>query len=585
MWFPMRSSILISGEHHSRNLIYELARRDQYDFVLFFDHDLREELQRSPIPYDRFEHYLDKDTSLHKAQPRIEALKAALARWAMDPKTAEHFSLGGQSFWPAIANEFANLSLNEMLQTLVMYDGFRRLLQSRPLAAVVVNHDALLSTKALVLAARHHGIPSLHVPHGVGNDCREAVRPKQETHQPFRTDWVAACGQHTKQLVSWYGYPEDRIVLTGRPAWDYAHKGWPDPQVSRQQLQLDPERPVILYCSTWMTNMRFESAFSVVELNYRAFLEAMRGTAQGRYQIVIKPHPGEFTPREVAQRGGDTAQWYARLASEYGVPVSVLPPIHPRVAIAAADLVLCLESNVGIEALMNEKPVISLDLAPLCPAYLYDGVAAVIQVDDPAKLLPTIEYALGPWRSSPEFLRACREAVAYFNGPSDGLATQRVVDLIDRIALDQPSLWEQSERFGSLRQPADATIEGRRAFNFLAFPDWRRSDWQDLIRDYVASFQNDDEVALVLWSIWGEELASRVVAFLEAGGFDLEQIPDIILMERALPRSLRRAALEQCQAFIPLGDGFLAVEARQAGLKVIAAPSREALKQARSGNA
>lgn len=124
-------------------------------------------------------------------------------------------------------------------------------------------------------------------------------------------------------------------------------------------------------------------------------------------------------------------------------------------------------------------------------------------------------------------------------------------------------------------------IEGTRGYNFLAVFDWTlRKGWDVMLRAYVETFTPDEDVALIIktHSSMGyttQDMGGMIATFLtETLGYDLNQIPDIVLQDTTIPDhampSLYRAA--DCYVAPTRGEGWgrPIMEAMAMGLPVIA---------------
>lgn len=125
-------------------------------------------------------------------------------------------------------------------------------------------------------------------------------------------------------------------------------------------------------------------------------------------------------------------------------------------------------------------------------------------------------------------------------------------------------------------------IEGLRGRNFLLRPDWRDDRWIEALRAYLAAFEPADDVALVIRAEPGEPrtpgepgepgapaAAERVLAAIARLGRDPDEIPDVVIVDRALSPDRAGGLYTACQAFIDLGNALHAREAAACGLEVL----------------
>lgn len=124
-------------------------------------------------------------------------------------------------------------------------------------------------------------------------------------------------------------------------------------------------------------------------------------------------------------------------------------------------------------------------------------------------------------------------------------------------------------------------VEGARGFNFLSLFDWSlRKGWDLLLAAYVAEFDADEDVALIIkthssLNLSIQEIAREIEAYLSHSlGCSLSSIPEIILQDANLPqqRLPNLYAAADCFVLPTRGEGWgrPCMEAMAMGLPVIA---------------
>lgn len=108
-------------------------------------------------------------------------------------------------------------------------------------------------------------------------------------------------------------------------------------------------------------------------------------------------------------------------------------------------------------------------------------------------------------------------------------------------------------------------IEGLRETNYLYAPatTWEQANWQQVLETYVQLFRPEDPVALILHPhIMDpltddrlESVAFTLQAHLMGKGYDLERLPDIILLDKTTAESQGLPVIAgHCKAMISAGD-------------------------------
>ncbi|MDQ7991052.1 MAG: hypothetical protein REI45_00055 [Propionicimonas sp.] len=281
--------------------------------------------------------------------------------------------------------------------------------------------------------AASHKIPSLHLAHSI------ALADPYTVHARLGADKLAVYGARGAEGYLDLGVAPDRIVVTGNPAWDgYAALAGRRPQLRAeldQEYGLDPTLPLVVFGTTWMGHMTgLEPPGDTNAASLRAFLAACEelGRSGVRVNAVIKDRPantsrGEATLTELLAEGEPKLQRYVRCTA------------HTREFAVAADVMVGVDSNYLVEAMLVGTPVVNLvaeGLAILGPTF--DEESGVVEAE-PAELAGSIRRLL----EDPGF-RAARLAqaaarIGYYNrGGLDGQSARRVGEVMAAMAVPPP---------------------------------------------------------------------------------------------------------------------------------------------------
>lgn len=104
-------------------------------------------------------------------------------------------------------------------------------------------------------------------------------------------------------------------------------------------------------------------------------------------------------------------------------------------------------------------------------------------------------------------------------------------------------------------------IEGKHGFTFLSTFQWtRRKGWDVLLKAYLRAFTSKDDVCLVIRSYYGksESVGPRLAKYLEDLGYNPGEIPDIIVLDRALSTEEMPALYAAADAYVlpTRGEGW-----------------------------
>ena len=271
------------------------------------------------------------------------------------------------------------------------------------------------------------------------------------------SDFIAAYGTRARDLLVEMGTEPQRIFCTGAPAWDtlFQTRGRLDTRECRSSLGLDPDRPVVVFLTSYNDG---SSAGYPNELERRlkiheAVANAVR-SIEPCPQLVIRPHPNELWHHPLsAEEQNDALDSFAEWARELGhrdVRVILDRKIE---TIGAADLVLVeTESAASIETIILERPVIVIPH--------FEGRFVFSEQDGILFARPTdLPRLVARLLASPEDRDAVRDsqrgALQVLHEGDDGAATQRVVQLICKLAARRPRTARfLLERHGTSRGPS-----------------------------------------------------------------------------------------------------------------------------------
>lgn len=287
------------------------------------------------------------------------------------------------------------------------------------LDAVLVWTDAGILQRAMVLAAKHLGIPTFEITHGALNTYRQG-HFECESH----VDYVLAPGQEEKDFRAFYNAKCD-VLITGKPSFDWMFSGsmLAARSAVRGKLDIPDRRPIILYgmtwrhpFSTWERDLdRGESTVMEAHMNMQPVCKPF---------TIIKPHYVQASDKGVRE----IAAWCeANGITDYAVTGMDIQALLP-----AVDMVVSHKSSLLVEAVLMDKPAVGFDFRARNDFDFYRGLG-IEWVSEPRDLMNAMTRCLLD-RDTRDRLAVERErGKVYFNHICDGRATGRVVDAIEQV--------------------------------------------------------------------------------------------------------------------------------------------------------
>ncbi len=270
--------------------------------------------------------------------------------------------------------------------------------------------DVQPETRLAVSVARGMGIPSVTMQHGVlpGN-------PEDLEYVPAWSDYVAVWGEQGLRWFEEAGIEPSRLVVTGCPRFDsYAN-------LRRVPRTPGAEEEVVV---TLLLN---PSAPSVRSAMLAEYLEALRETP---WRLRIRLHPAESESQ--FQR-----LWQDLAPSEVRGRTTISQSEPLQQVLRASDAVVTYDSTAGLEAMLLGKPVViyGSHLFPTASPYPnWDGNPLPTT---PAALREALHHLLVDPAGREEVIEAQDRYVQRENHGLDGKATQRITNLVLRVARER----------------------------------------------------------------------------------------------------------------------------------------------------
>jgi glycosyltransferase involved in cell wall biosynthesis len=287
--------------------------------------------------------------------------------------------------------------------------------------AVVITTDRRMVDRALALAARRRGIPTLLYWGG-------AVLGRDRANLFDVADRVLVLGDHVRNLLVKQGIPSARLMVLGDPRSDEVRRT--APKILRAEVfakfNLDPRRPLVVMVSKYVSLL-----FSHGEKQafYRTVRDATR--ALGGVNVVIKPHPNH-EELDVLRTDLESLGWSDVTLANGNDDIQRL--------FGAADVALMVTSMAGIEAMALGCPVVAVQApgkdfeGPGMPPYVSAGAVERVDAGDVEGLRRTLRRLLDDPAARAKLSERGRAFAASYVHPVDGALGERLEALVTELA-------------------------------------------------------------------------------------------------------------------------------------------------------
>lgn len=345
---------------------------------------------------------------------------------------ARHFGGPDDPLWRRLHEPLAARLHNVHVTAEAAREMLERLAASHGLAAALLGFDTVPVARAVVATARRLGVPTIHLPHGILGRPRLAL-PWQGAR--MFADLVCAQGEFSRAGYLKGGADPARVRVTGCPRWDeYAGLTPAHRHAMREAiaapLRLDPRRPIVVFGPSWVERQtanaaRFRSLGLFV---YRQVLAAVRRHADAGVQLVVKLHPGELT--RPGMEPNALVDGYLAVARRAGLAQVTVTSEYKRELLAVADAVVVVNSNLGIEALLCERPVINVPLDPADADALFTAGEGIVALTSPEGTAEALDRVLADEALRQRLAAHALGAVRPLVDRPDGRASERVAAVV-----------------------------------------------------------------------------------------------------------------------------------------------------------
>jgi len=332
------------------------------------------------------------------------------------PALAGAFSHAGVRFDDLSRQDLAATLLLQLPWAVRSYEEMRAVLERLRPDAVCLYAESSGWGRAAVAAARHAGVPSVAIQHGIIYPRYFSYLHREDERECPIPDRTAVFGEAARRFLHEAGgYPEESLVVTGSPKFDALLQGsreW-DRERLRERLGVSAGEKLLVVASRYRgirdTHRAIGSAFG-------SLVRAAEATPGLR--VLVKPHPAESSGE------------YASVLRELGASrCRVLDAdVDLTELLYAGDGLCTVESLSAVEALVLDRPVLILNTPTNLQEMVDQGAAVgVPEGESPEEALRSLLF---------DDAAAARLAAArarYLSDVAcgvDGEATARIVSLI-----------------------------------------------------------------------------------------------------------------------------------------------------------
>lgn len=351
----------------------------------------------------------------------IQSMQKALYKDWQDlrnnQKYKDNFKYGNISLWNLLEDEL-EYTFKIRLATIIEYIELIKSAHKKEKIDIIILHDDVLEfSRTAVRIGKLLGISSLVILHGIlaGRKHRNPLADKTAV-------WGDIC---VDTMTERYGISRDMLAVTGNPRFDVLSRGVNiDKNSLYQKIGINTNKGLIIYATQPHVGLTANDSPLEKEISLREVINAMKEFPDK--QLVIKLHPSE--PKKTYE--SMTIDRYRSILNEMNSDAILLERINLYELISICELVIILNSTVGLEAMILEKPVIAINLTNQPDKVPYAESGAAIGVHKAEDIVPAIKKALYDIQVRKELESNRKKFVYDYAYIQDGQASKRVADLI-----------------------------------------------------------------------------------------------------------------------------------------------------------
>ncbi|MFC1729982.1 UDP-N-acetylglucosamine 2-epimerase [candidate division KSB1 bacterium] len=364
------------------------------------------------------EYYLNR-----KVERKTRRTKRSLKRlWKLlknDKKFTSSFHYKGYNMHPLLKKKLRFMFKSRLPEAARFIELMDRIAGKENPSRVFAIDETGLVGRSLLVGAKRNNVKSIAMQHGVVPEGSfEYIHLKKEMKgktKPPLADITCVYGNQTKEFLVKRGcYPKESIKIAGQPKYDLlanADKFFKKSEIYKE-LGLDPKKKTILITTQ---PIPYGEMASIVSAVFKA------AKSIPKTQVVIKLHPREYHADESR---------YKKLAKEEGIDVLITKKANLYKLLYICDVNITKHSTTALEAMIVDKPVITINLMSRLDFFSYASSGAAIGVYEEEKVKEAIKKALYNRKAQKTMEKARKSFIKRNIYQVDGKATERIVKII-----------------------------------------------------------------------------------------------------------------------------------------------------------
>ena len=283
-----------------------------------------------------------------------------------------------------------------------------KLMGKRKIDLIMLGEDINVFEKTFAQIGKKFNIPSIVIQHGVIG--------KKRGFLPKSAEYILVFGENSKKLLINWGYPKKNIIITGSPQFDKYNK----------KIKKKKQKEIVFIMGSLASNElapEVEVSKERWQEVYRILLSVLKKFPE--YKLIVKLRSPSYL-----------SNMSFILPKEKFENLKFVADVDPIKLLSRAEIVIVTDSTMALDALLLEKPVISIDFKETDNIYpnkivnTYRKYNSIKNVYNEKQLENAIK------KSKKQTNREIVEIKKYLEKELyklDGMASQRVAEFIKKL--------------------------------------------------------------------------------------------------------------------------------------------------------
>jgi len=386
-------------------LIPELKKKFQVD-VMALEFHQQKAFRDAGIFYKSFKDYKIKvDTGL--IDKSFDNIKNAHLLIKDDNEFKNNYKYKNIKLYDIVIDELNYIFRKHFIESVYYIEYFNSIFKNYNVNTIALASDVLRTGKIAAKVAELNKIVAVTVQHGAIGE-----RAGRYGYLPISSAKFACWGKTSKEALIGYGGDEKKIIVTGSPRYDSLIKkeGFKSKEDIYLLFNLKPEDKIVVYATNVMPEQ---------ELMFTALAKACN---ELNLKLILALHPA------------DKEQFYANICTKNNWQLLVSKDFANLFSlINYSEVFVTKASTVAIEAMIIEKPIITMNFTTAPDRLPFAKLGAAIGVYRPEDLKNAVEEILTKENIKSNLKKKAEEFLEDYIYSLDGKSTERVVNLIKSL--------------------------------------------------------------------------------------------------------------------------------------------------------